>query len=124
MALRWTVFVEEQGVPEADELDGSDVGGTMIMAKCGGDLVGTARFHLAGDVIKISRVCVHPAARGSGIGAQLIEFLCNPQCAKHARLDAQTDALAFYRRLGFLPVGEDFLDAGIPHRRMEKRLAN
>lgn len=34
-------------------------------------------------------------------------------------LNAQTHAIPFYRRHGFVPVGAVFMEAGIPHRRME-----
>jgi predicted GNAT family N-acyltransferase len=33
-------------------------------------------------------------------------------------LNAQTYAIAFYEKAGFEAVGAEFLDAGIPHRRM------
>ena len=37
--------------------------------------------------------------------------------------DAQVRAIGFYERLGFRAEGGEFLDAGIPHRRMRLRLA-
>ena len=37
-------------------------------------------------------------------------------------LNAQIQALPFYLRHGFQPEGEEFLDAGIPHRRMGRDL--
>jgi len=35
-------------------------------------------------------------------------------------LNAQTHALDFYLRHGFEPVGEVFMEAGIPHRAMRR----
>ena len=40
------------------------------------------------------------------------------------KLGAQTTAIPFYEHLGFVPEGEEFLDAGIPHRAMSKNIIN
>ncbi|MFY9494463.1 MAG: GNAT family N-acetyltransferase, partial [Limnochordia bacterium] len=37
-------------------------------------------------------------------------------------VDAQLQAIPFYSRLGFVAEGDEFLDGGIPHRRMRLRL--
>jgi predicted GNAT family N-acyltransferase len=37
-------------------------------------------------------------------------------------LNAQTHALAFYARHGFVAFGPEYDDAGIPHRAMERSL--
>ena len=37
-------------------------------------------------------------------------------------LHAQTHALGFYERLGYEAYGEEFPDAGIPHRAMRRAL--
>ena len=41
----------------------------------------------------------------------------------HFWLYAQTEAVPFYTRLGFLPRGEVFIDAGIPHQEMVRSVA-
>jgi predicted GNAT family N-acyltransferase len=38
------------------------------------------------------------------------------------RLSAQTHAAGFYERAGFAPVGDEYEEAGIPHRAMQKNL--
>lgn len=124
MALRWDVFVEEQGVPEADELDGTDVGATHIIAKQGAQIAGAARYHLADGLAKIGRVCVPRTLRGTGIGADMIRFIEADVKgrAKIVRLGAQLEAAAFYAALGYAPVGMVYQDAGIAHQDMEKIL--
>ncbi len=128
LALRRTVFIEEQGVSEADEVDGLDDSATHLLAFVDGAPAGTARLLQAGDTGKIGRVCVLPMARGTGLGAALIraavaEFRARPgiTCVK---LGAQTHALGFYERLGFTAFGPEYLDAGIPHRDMALPLQN
>ncbi len=125
-ALRRTVFIEEQNVPEADEVDGRDAGAVHLLATVDGRAVGTARLLVSGDSGKIGRVCVLAEMRGKGIGARLIEaalreFAANPAIAK-VKLSAQISALPFYERLGFTAEGDDYLDAGIVHRDMFRML--
>lgn len=119
MALRWTVFVEEQGVPPEDELDGTDVGCMHIIAADADSIVGAARFKVTENTAKIGRVCVDQNHRGRGIGADMIRYICRSCKAPRALLGAQVDAIPFYERLGFAPVGAVYMDAGIPHRDME-----
>ena len=125
-ALRRTVFIEEQNVPEADEVDGRDAGAVHLLARVDGRPVGTARLLVSGDSGKIGRVCVLAEMRGKGIGARLIEaavreFAANPAIAK-VKLSAQISALPFYERLGFTAEGDEYLDAGIVHRDMFRTL--
>ena len=125
-ALRRTVFIEEQNVPEADEVDGRDAGAVHLLARVDGRPVGTARLLVSGDSGKIGRVCVLAEMRGKGIGARLIEaavreFAANPAIGK-VKLSAQINALTFYERLGFTAEGDEYLDAGIVHRDMFRTL--
>lgn len=125
-ALRRTVFIEEQNVPEADEVDGRDAGSVHLLASVDGRPVGTARLLVSGDSGKIGRVCVLAGMRGKGIGALLIEaavreFAANPAIGK-VKLSAQINALSFYERLGFTAEGDEYLDAGIVHRDMFRML--
>lgn len=126
IALRHEVFVSEQGVSVADEVDGLDEECTHVLALLASVPVGAARFRIVKDAVKIQRVCVSRSARGSGIGAAIIEFIVEEaksrKLATYARLGAQTHALDFYRKLGFEPYGDEYIDAGILHRDMQLKL--
>ena len=121
-ALRRTVFIEEQGVSEADEVDDRDGEAIHLLATVAGRPVGSARLLIEGDTGKIGRVCVLAEARGEGIGAALIRAavanLASMPGVSRAKLGAQVHALGFYERLGFVAVGPVYLDAGIEHRDM------
>jgi ElaA protein len=122
LALRRRVFIEEQGVSEAEEVDGLDPLALHLLAMRDATPVGTARILPEGAVGKIGRVCVLEEARGTGLGAALIraavaELRARPGVAT-AKLGAQLHALGFYERLGFEAVGPVYMDAGIPHRDM------
>jgi len=121
-ALRRIVFIEEQGVPEVDELDDLDDIATHLLAHIAGQAVGSARLLTLGDTGKIGRVCVLKAVRGQGVGAALtlaaIDHFAALGLAK-AKLSAQITALPFYENLGFTAHGPVYLDAGIDHRDMQ-----
>lgn len=120
--LRRVVFIEEQGVSEADEVDDLDEVALHLVAMLDGVAVGSARLLVQGKVGKIGRVCVLQQARGAGIGAALIRTavarLRGIAGVKKAKLGAQVHALGFYEGLGFQAFGPVYDDAGIEHRDM------
>ncbi len=125
--LRRQVFMGEQGVSEEEEIDGLDPVCRHVLAVDNGSAVAAARVKTSGDLAKIQRVCVAEAYRGQGLGARMIEYILDhlrgEDTVSQVRLGAQIHALKFYERFGFSPVGETYLDAGIPHQDMELRLA-
>ncbi|MEM6848299.1 MAG: GNAT family N-acetyltransferase [Pseudomonadota bacterium] len=127
-ALRRAVFMVEQGVSEAEEFDGEDHNPDKahLIARLGDKPFGTARLWFKPGLLKIQRVCVSPEARGLRVGVALmekaIEVAGQTDGVTHAALDSQTYAIGFYKRLGFVPQGPEFDDAGIPHRFMTRRI--
>jgi len=120
MAVRHDVFIVEQGVPEAIELDGRDPDAIHFIAvDAAGEPQGTARLLPDGQ---IGRVAVVAEARRRGVARRL---LTKAIAAARQRgdtgvwLNAQIDALALYEQAGFRAVGETFLEAGMTHQRME-----
>ncbi|SUZ31936.1 Acetyltransferase [Roseibaca ekhonensis] len=121
-ALRRVVFIEEQNVDAALEVDGRDGDALHVLARMDDTPVGCARILIAGDMAKIGRVCVLRAHRGTGIGQALMraavqELRARPEI-RRAKLGAQTHALGFYAALGFVATGPEYLEAGIAHRDM------
>ena len=133
LAVRHAVFVEEQDVPESRELDAYDDAPETdhLVAYDGEEAVGTARLRPYDDsgseaVGKVQRVAVTVDRRGEGWGRRLmdaVEELSRERGYDRLALDVQTHARGFYERLDYTVVDEtEFLDAGIPHVAMEKRL--
>jgi len=120
--IRFAVFVEEQGVPREIELDALDKDCLHAVAFSGGQAVGTARLLPDGH---IGRMAVLKPWRGRGIGGLLLDRLVGEARARGDRelmLSAQVHALAFYRGHGFVEQGAEYLEAGIPHQAMRRRL--
>lgn len=118
-AVRRAVFIVEQGVPEALEWDEDDpVAVHALAVSTTGEAIGTGRLLHDG---RIGRMAALPQWRGRGVGAALLELLIEK--ARELRyptphLHAQTHALHFYERYGFRVIGDEFMEAGIPHRAM------
>ena len=122
-AVREAVFVVEQHVPLALEWDEFDAESLHVVAETdNGEPIGTGRLLPDGHVGRMA-VLVH--WRGSGVGSALLRELLN--AAREAGmqevvLHAQVHAVEFYRRHGFAPQGEPFMEAGIVHQAMQLRL--
>jgi predicted GNAT family N-acyltransferase len=116
-AIRLQVFVEEQGVPVELEWDGLDAQAVHLLAEDrDGRPLGTARLLTSGQ---IGRMAVLRPWRGRGVGGRLLgEALAIALHLPRPWINAQESALDFYRRRGFVPQGEGFMEAGIPHVRM------
>lgn len=118
--LREIVFVLEQGVSRKIEWDGQDhLCQHAIALTAENEIVGTGRIQPDGH---IGRIAVLSSWRGQGVGAALLEVLISlAQDANHEQiyLNSQTHAINFYQRFGFIPQGPVFMEAGIPHQRME-----
>ncbi len=122
-AVRRTVFIDEQRVPEELEWDDADEVSLHVLAlDPQGRAIGTGRLLPDGH---IGRMAVIRYWRGRGVGSALLACLVacgRGRGAKELHLNAQTHALGFYRRQGFVAHGGEFMDAGIPHRQMTLRL--
>ena len=126
--IRRLVFIEEQHVPEAleiDDHDGSPAQVTSVLHVIGrlaGRPIATGRLLLdaaAGERAHLGRVAVLPGYRGHGYGARIMAFLhalARERGFSGIALAAQLQALGFYERLGYRVSGDVFLDAGIEHR--------
>ena len=121
--VRRTVFVIEQHVPEALEWDDADAQSLHALALDGnGHAIGCGRLLADGH---IGRVAVLSPWRGRGVGAALLALLTDAARSnghRRAILNAQVDAIPFYARYGFVVTGDEFEEAGIAHRVMEKSL--
>ena len=121
--IRELVFIEEQEVPREIEWDGADETSTHFLAVTElGQYIGCARLLPSGQ---IGRMAVLKEFRGTGVGAELLDAAVEEGKAcgfDRLFLHAQSYAEAFYRKGGFLPYGDPFTEADIPHLGMEMKL--
>lgn len=122
LKLRVDVFVVEQECPYP-ELDGRDLLPTTVHVwwQPADEVVGYLRLLRDQDgTHRIGRVCTTLSARGSGLGALLMKAAMEHVGDDEAVLEAQTYALNFYARFGFVAEGERYLEDGIEHRTMRR----
>ena len=119
--IRESVFIAEQGVPPELEWDGEDAEAVHFLAFAGELAVATARLLSDGH---IGRVAVLKDWRNQKIGHALMSTTLAEAERRGLRrqlLSAQVHATRFYERLGFAVVGDEYLDAGIPHVEMVRQ---
>ena len=121
--VRIEVFVIEQNVPFELEWDEDDEVSTHAIAYDEeGQPVATGRLLPDGH---IGRMAVIKPLRGSGLGTEILQALLHQarrEGHKNLLLHAQTHALAFYEKQGFIAEGEEFSEANMPHRLMRLKL--
>lgn len=123
-AIRKTVFVEEQRVPEEEEYDEFEKTSRHFLAHSGAIPCGTARWRFTEGGVKLERFAVLPDFRSQGVGSALVravlaDLAAQPEAAGKTRyLHAQVTAVPLYAKFGFEAVGELFYECDIAHYKM------
>jgi predicted GNAT family N-acyltransferase len=119
------VFSGEQGVSIAADRDGRDGESTHLVALEDGRVIGTCRLLFRGNVARLGRLAVDPDRRGEGIAGKLLALadrIALEQGASSISLHAQTYARRLYLHAGYVERGPEFVEEGIEHVAMGKRL--
>ncbi len=150
LAVRFAVFVDEQGVSPESERDAIDTDPRtlhVIAYSDDGDVLGTGRLvaphsdSAHGAAVgfgnmdpanpHIGRLAVLSSARGAGVGKALMVEIEQQALALfgagrriRVELSAQDHAIAFYKKLGYTTFGDGYLDEGIPHHDAFKIVVN
>lgn len=126
-ALRRDVFETEQNIPRPLDRDPLDYAADHVVAfDDAGRCVGTGRIvRLDARTAQVGRVAVAADVRKNGVGALVLDAL--ERMAKlrgltELTLNSQLPSERFFRNRGFAREGEPFLDQGVPHVLMRKRL--
>ena len=125
-AIRRKVFIEEQNVPEQRERDEYDKEAKHVIVIADGKVIGTTRLRFIEEGnMKIERMAVIKEFRSQGFGEQILKFIENyakTHNVKELILHSQWQARKFYAKFGFKERGKIFMDAGIEHIEMFKRI--
>jgi len=124
--LRERIFCGEQGVSFEADQDGRDAEATHIVAIDDGVVIGTCRLLFRGEVARLGRLAVESGRRGDGVAAKILseaDRVATEAGAQAIALHAQTYAQSLYERAGYEEYGPTFVEEGIQHVAMEKRLA-
>ena len=126
-ALRRVVFIDEQNVDPDEEWDGRDGHAVHAVAFIGNEVVGTGRLLTdeGEETCRIGRMAVRQDLRRRAIGDRILATLENAARERdfsQVLLHAQTYVKGFYAQAGYAEHGETFMEAGIEHVTMTKRL--
>lgn len=126
LRLRSEVFVVEQDCVYQD-VDNKDQKALHIIGTKNGEIVAYTRIFKPGDYfnnVSIGRVVVSQNQRKYGLGKQIMQASLAAIDQRFPNqpieISAQSYLLKFYTELGFKVTGEEYLEDGIPHRRMLK----
>ncbi len=120
--IRKIVFIVEQHVPDVLEWDAADDTAIHLLVRVDSQPVACARVLPDGH---IGRMAVLKEWRGRGVGAALLQravSICRELPVAQAQLSAQTHAIGFYVRAGFMVCGAPYMDANIAHVDMVLKL--
>ena len=122
LKLRAEVFVVEQECFYVDP-DDEDRDSFHLLMKDEKRLIAYSRFYLDGsERWHIGRVVVRSEQRGKGHARHMmktiLDHIHSSQNNHPIELSAQVYLESFYRSISFEPVGNMYLDAGLPHIRM------
>lgn len=125
--IRRKVFIEEQGVSEEEEMDGTD-GLSVHLVVYGGNAmqenipVACGRILVENGLYTLGRIAVLKEHRGKGYGDLVVRMLIRKAFDSGAEVQyihSQLHARSFYEKLGFIAYGEEYEEAGIPHISMK-----
>ena len=127
LELRSRVFCDEQGVSFEADQDGRDREATHIVAVDDGAVIGTCRLLFRGQVARLGRLAVEPDRRGDGVAAAILREADRVAARRRRRVDraarADLRAARSTRAPATTSYGPTFVEEGIEHVAMEKRLA-
>ncbi|HWK24553.1 MAG TPA: GNAT family N-acetyltransferase [Ureibacillus sp.] len=127
-SIREEVFVKEQGVPlsdEFDEFDTLDAPCDHILIYYNEQPVGTGRLRIVDKYGKLERICLLQAYRKYGLGKEIVkslEEIAVDRGVTQVKLHGQSQAEGFYKKLGYQTSSNVFMEDGIPHILMTKKL--
>ncbi|KAL7721319.1 GNAT family N-acetyltransferase [Entamoeba marina] len=117
ISIRIEVFVVEQKIVCEGEFDDNDSNCHHVMYKIDNELVGYCRIEERNKYYKIGRVVVLKQFRKKGIAQQLLKYAilqCKDQ-SKQCKVSSQLYCKNLYQKVGFIPIGEVFIEAEIEH---------
>ncbi len=121
--VRAIVFIDEQNVAYAEEVDEHEHASLHILGEQDGEPIAAGRIRFLGEYAKLERICVRRPWRGKQLGQQLVRFMMATAQERgfvKFKMHAQSHLTGFYGQFGFHVIGDLFYEANIPHYLMVK----
>lgn len=121
--IRAEVFIREQQVDSAIEMDTKDDDAIHCLATFNNEPAGCLRILPQENELIVGRVAVLKKYRRNSIGKAMMQYVESLPIAKEKgkiTVHAQLTARDFYLSCGFTQISDIYLEAGIQHVSMEK----
>ena len=122
LMVRGIVFMEEQKVSYAEEIDAHEFTAVHILGEVDDEPVAGARIRFLDETAKFERIAIRRAYRGQRFGHELVEYMLDisrKNGIHRFQMHAQSHLISFYESHGFKVEGTPFQEAGIDHVLME-----
>ena len=123
LKLRTKVFVDEQGFSIEDELSPNENEYIHCALYNDDKIIAYARLHIENTKCHIQRVVVEKDYRRKGYGYKImkaLEKVANENNCNQLYLHSQLQAVDFYKKNGYVTVGDNFYECGVLHCLMIK----
>ncbi|MBQ5841418.1 MAG: GNAT family N-acetyltransferase [Clostridia bacterium] len=127
LKARSQIFIVEQRM-HCQDIDGIDLTARHCFLEDDGKVLAYLRAFYEEDskrIVRIGRVLsvTHGIGLGAALMEQAIEDIQKNMPCQTICLDSQKHAIGFYEKLGFETVSDEFLEEGVLHVRMERKVA-
>jgi predicted GNAT family N-acyltransferase len=126
LALRQRVLAEPLGLPLEAVRFAFEAASLHLWALRGDRVIGCVSFHPESQRQgRLYQMAIEEAERGEGVGRALVVHLeqrLKQDGFARVHLHARAQVAGFYRKLGYAPTGEPFVEVGIEHLPMARDL--
>ena len=126
VALRYQILRQPLGLGFTQEELEQEKNHILIAAFDDDNMLGCCMLtNVNNQTLKIRQMAVQNNLQGKGIGASLMSFVENLARDKGYRclvMHARDSAIGFYEKFGYKVFGDQFIEVGLPHHLMEKKL--
>lgn len=126
VALRHQILRQPLGLTFNEEELAREKDDILIASFDDDDLLGCCILtRVNEDTLRLRQMAVPGNLQGKGIGAAILSFaenLARDKGYKNLMMHARDTAIGFYERAGYHIDGDRFMELGIPHHIMKKRL--
>jgi predicted GNAT family N-acyltransferase len=126
VALRNTILRQPLGLSFSDDELKREKEDILIAAFDDDDMLGCCVLsEIGNNTVRLRQMAVPNNLQGKGIGASIMSFaenLARDKGYKCLMMHARNTAIGFYEKFGFKTIGDEFIEVGVPHHVMEKKL--
>jgi N-acetylglutamate synthase-like GNAT family acetyltransferase len=124
--LRYSILRKPLGMVYTPEQLASEFDQFHFVAKINQEVVGVIVLQkLENNIAKMRQVAIDNKLQRKGVGTKMIDYVenwCKINEVQKITLHARENAIPFYEKLNYYKVGNPFVEVGLNHSEMEKKI--